>query len=238
MIEELKKELFNIYDVIVFEDENGITQDCVCVIGKNKERDKIVYTVECNNHDISIYDNGSYKVWERNGKGMPYYATNKKIIHLYTLKNDNRYYEIYPTNNYESIDNANPSEAMECLDKLEECAEGMKDLPLSNWIDLAENEAELDLKIMDWVETIKFELFKGKQALLKAQEPKKYVDELKLVEKKLKALEIIKEKECDMRWLKFCIKGNAEVETYNNGLSAYYEKLTEEEFNLLREVLE
>ena len=54
------------------------------------------------------------------------------------------------------------------------------------------------------------------------------------VEKSLKALEIIKEKECDMRWLKFCIKGNAEVETYNNGLSAYYEKLTKEEFDLLK----
>ena len=56
-------------------------------------------------------------------------------------------------------------EALESLDKLEECAYAMKDLPMSNWIDLAENEAELDLKIMNWVETIKFELFKGKQAL-------------------------------------------------------------------------
>lgn len=58
------------------------------------------------------------------------------------------------------------SEVLESLDKLEECAYAMKDLPMSNWIDLAENEAELDLKIMDWVETIKLELFKGKQALL------------------------------------------------------------------------
>ena len=56
-------------------------------------------------------------------------------------------------------------EALNGLDKLEECAYAMKDLPMSNWIDLAENEAELDLKIMDWVETIKLELFKGKQAL-------------------------------------------------------------------------
>ena len=56
-------------------------------------------------------------------------------------------------------------EVLESLDKLEECAYAMKDLPMSNWIDLAENEAELDLKIMNWVETIKFELFKGKQAL-------------------------------------------------------------------------
>ena len=56
-------------------------------------------------------------------------------------------------------------EALESLAKLEECAYAMKDLPKSNWIDLAENEAELDLKIMDWVVTIKFELFKGKRAL-------------------------------------------------------------------------
>ena len=76
------------------------------------------------------------------------------------------------------------------------------------------------------------------EMLPKWKEPKQYVDELKLVEKSLKALEIIKENECDMRWLKYCIKGNAEVETYNNGLPEYYEELTEEEFNLLKEVLE
>lgn len=64
-----------------------------------------------------------------------------------------------------------------------------------------------------------------KQALLKA-------------EKEHKALEIIKEKECDIRWFKYCIKVNSEVETYNNGLPEYYEKLTQEEFNLLKEVLE
>lgn len=56
-------------------------------------------------------------------------------------------------------------EVLEALDKLEECAYAIEFLPMSNWIDLAENEAELDLKIMDWVETIKLELFKGKQAL-------------------------------------------------------------------------
>ena len=56
-------------------------------------------------------------------------------------------------------------EALNSLDKLEECAYAMKDLPMSNWIDLANSEAELDLKIMDWAEEIKFELFKGKQAL-------------------------------------------------------------------------
>ncbi len=112
MTKELKIDLFNIYDVVVFADENGITQDCVCVIGKDKEVDEIVDMIECNNHSISIYGNGNYKVWEKDGKGMPYYATNKKIIHLYTLKNDNRFYEVYPTNDYDDVDNSNTSEAM------------------------------------------------------------------------------------------------------------------------------
>ena len=65
-----------------------------------------------------------------------------------------------------------------------------------------------------------------------------YKEDFKQVRKELKALEIIKEKECDMRWFKYCIKVNSEVETYNNGLPEYYEKLTQEEFNLLKEVLE
>lgn len=118
MSKELKKELFNIYDVIVFEDENGITQDCVCAIGKDRIIDEIVDVIECNNHTISIYENDNYRVWEKEGKIGPYCATNKKIIHLYTLKNDNRYYEIYPTDDY-GANNAKPSEALECLERLE-----------------------------------------------------------------------------------------------------------------------
>ena len=72
------------------------------------------------------------------------------------------------------------SKGLEALDKLEECAYAMKDLPMSNWIDLVENEAELDLKIMNWTEEIKFELFKGKQAL----------DRLEKLENLLKKYEI------------------------------------------------
>lgn len=113
----MTKELFNIYDVIIFEDENGITQDCVCTIGKNKEADEMVDVIECNKHSISIYENGSYKVWEKDGKDTPYYVTTKKIIHLYTLKNDNRYYEIYPTDDY-GVDSVNSSEALKCLELL------------------------------------------------------------------------------------------------------------------------
>ena len=116
MSKELELSLFNIYDVVVFEDENGITQDCVCSIGKDKEVDKIVDIIGCNNNIISIYDNGSYTVWERDGKNLPYYSTNKKIIHLYTLKNDNRLYEVYPTNDYGMIEKVNHSNSLECSD--------------------------------------------------------------------------------------------------------------------------
>jgi hypothetical protein len=97
---KLEKNLFNIYDVVILEDENGITQDCVCSIEEDVVAGEKVDEIILNNHSISIYQGGSYKVWERDGKGKPYYETDKKIIHLYTLLNDNRYYEIYPTNDY------------------------------------------------------------------------------------------------------------------------------------------
>lgn len=104
----------------------------------------------------------------------------------------------------QSIKEANPSEAFECLDKL------AKQIELDEDTDYWE--------IRNAHKTVE-------QSLLKA-------------EKEHKALEIIKEKECDIRWFKYCIKVNSEVETYNNGLPEYYEKLTQEEFNLLKEVLE
>ena len=72
------------------------------------------------------------------------------------------------------------------------------------------------------------------QALLKAQEQKQYVDELKLVENKLKALEIIKEKNVDVHWIKII----NELEAYNEDKNSWEKELTEEEFSLLKEVLE
>ena len=86
------------------------------------------------------------------------------------------------------------SEVFEALDKLEECAYAMKDLPMSNWIDLAENEVELDLKIMNWVETINFELFKGKQALLELKDIKevnlgKAMESLERIDKEYATIE-------------------------------------------------
>ena len=64
------------------------------------------------------------------------------------------------------------------------------------------------------------------------------VQENNCEEKSLMALEIIKEKGCDISWLKYCIKENLIVEAYNSGYHEYDKKLTQEEFNLLKEVLE
>ena len=86
---------------------------------------------------------------------MPYYATNKKIIHLYTLKNDNRFYEIYPTNDYESIDNSSPSEALE---------ETLRDIAY-----------DLENDDNPFLRDRYYGLLDLKQALLKAQEPKHYL---------------------------------------------------------------
>ena len=248
MNRELKKDLFNIYDVIVFEDENGITQDCVCTIGKDKEVDEAVGVVDCNDHSISICENGSYKVWEKDGKDMPYYATNKKIIHLYTLKNDNRYYEIYPTNDYEyyiSLDKAESSEALECLEEMEnynpcQCPECYT---LGEWC-------------REELETIK-------QALIKQQEQKKFFDDMLVFKngcmmscfeysgkqivampleeydefmKQEKALEIIKEKNVNVKLLKLSTNlldyyTRVKIKTGENT------ELTEEEYDLLKEVL-
>ena len=161
-------------------------------------------------------------------------------------------------------------EVLEILDKLEECAYAMKDLPMSNWIDLAENEVELDLKIMNWVETIKFELFKGKQALLelKAIKEVKPSEALKCVgvlkeddcittlvqgkaletirqyilkaqeqEKKLKALEIIKNKRVDTFYLTYCFNCGG-LERYNRHATKHHiGTLKKGEFDLLKGIL-
>lgn len=175
-------------------------------------------------------------------------------------------------------------EVLESLDKLEECAYAMKDLPMSNWIDLAENEAELDLKIMDWVETIKLELFKGKQALQRLEaidntnpsEALKYVngkiadleDDLQhytMVEKdkckeffiredlkqfttikqtllkaqkQEKILSVILKKRIDLEsFYSTFVKDDLDYKYYEKYYGTYgLEKLTKEEFNLLKEV--
>ena len=212
MSKEFKIELFNIYDIVVFEDENGITQDCVCIIGKDKEVDKIVDKVECNNHCISIYENGSYKVWEQDGKNKPYYVTNKKIIHLYTLKNDNRFYEIYPTNDYETaIDNANPSEALNKLEELKECIQDEIAYYYKGYVCCKEevHKYDKDFKIIE-------------QALLKAQEPKQYL--------KWEDLEFKNEGQI----MKVILNGSKyKLGYFTDGITEYVDLLTDENFNLI-----
>lgn len=113
----------------------------------------------------------------------------------------------------EAIDNANPSEAMEELDKLERCADSIRELPMSNWLDLAENETQLELEILKWVSNIK---------------------------KALKVLNVIKEKNVDTYCLKTCISlehYNSEMRLKNQNNTYSYEiwyELTEEEFDLLK----
>jgi len=66
----------------------------------------------------------------------------------------------------EAIDNAKPSEALEKLEMLSDCAEAMKEAPSSNWIEYANSEAELDYKLWRAYEDLK-------QYILKAQEQEK-----------------------------------------------------------------
>lgn len=159
-------------------------------------------------------------------------------------------------------------EALKILDKLEECAYAMKDLPMSNWIDLAENEAELDLKIMNWTEEIKFELFKGQQALQRLEaidnanpsEALKCVGVLKeddcittLVQGKAletirqyilkaqeqeKLLKVILKKRIDLEsFYSTFVKDNLDYKYYEKYYGTYgLEKLTQEEFELLKKV--
>jgi len=74
--------------------------------------------------------------------------------------------------------------------------------------------------------------------LMQEEEAKETKNAFKVVEKSLKALEIIKEKQVDVCELKICI------DEYEDSLYQYNKRtiekfrLTEEEFNLLKEVLE
>lgn len=54
------------------------------------------------------------------------------------------------------------------------------------------------------------------------------------IEKPLKALEIIKEKQVDIHWLKGC----KSLEEYNDCVNPWEEPLTQEEYDLLKEVLD
>lgn len=107
------------------------------------------------------------------------------------------------------IDNAKPTETLECLGNLEKKEEFDVVSQHSSYYYLLSDEA---------LDTIK-------QALITKS-------------KKELVFDIVVKKECDMRWLEYCIRENKTAEEYNNGLPEYYEKLTEEEFKLLKEVLD
>ena len=114
-------------------------------------------------------------------------------------------------NRLESIDNAEPSEALECLEYIK----SQSPICYDNDGKFYEFEKEFD--------TIK-------QALLKAQKDRK-------------ALEIIKEKRVnvDLFWNDFVDNGfgyHYYLEKWYKFQSTDNKKLTEEEFNLLKEVLE
>ena len=134
----------------------------------------------------------------------------------------------------ESIDNANPSEALEAVKQIEFYVGTIIGLKFVKGNDVFSEAKKQDYEIFERkCNTIE-------QALLKAQEPKQYVDELKLVEKSLKALEIIKEKRIDIEsFYSSFIESDYDYNFYEKRYGTYGKYcLTEEEFNLLKEVLE
>ncbi len=135
----------------------------------------------------------------------------------------------------EAIDNANPSEGLECLDNL---AKG-KPLDFDNVSPVLDYHYLLSRKEINTI----------KQALLKAQELEKENGALKLrvrvleedleeqselakhyLDEQEKVLNIIKEKNVSSRWLKYCDT----VDLYNKCV-LLDDKLTQEEFELLKE---
>lgn len=110
---------------------------------------------------------------------------------------------------YEAIKNINPIEALECLKYIENKLHGLR----------VECERIKNHRCDDvFIQEHTFDTIK--RALLKAQ-------------KEHKALEIIKEKyvNVDLLW---CISS---LEEYNSEIMFSYQIITEEEFNLLREIL-
>lgn len=147
-------------------------------------------------------------------------------------------------NNLESVDNANPSEALECLKALQ----GIRDkysMPLTEYVNS-----------FDYIKTIK-------QVLIKQQEQEKFFDDMLVFKngcmmscfgykgkqivampleeydefmKQEKALEIIKEKNVNVKLLKLSTNlldyyTRVKIKTGENT------ELTEEEYDLLKEVL-
>lgn len=132
------------------------------------------------------------------------------------------------------IDNAKPSEALECLEERYDFLIADNDTTYSNSY---ENETEYNRR----KETIYKQYNTIKQALIKAQEQEKEIDRLddqcldvlgdNIRLKKI--LDIIKEKNVDIHWIKKCKTLNE----YNNMLNSLELAITQEEFDNLKEVL-
>ena len=139
----------------------------------------------------------------------------------------------------EAIDNASPSEALNELEMLHDCSTAMQELPSSNWIEYAENEAELDLKLYFGYEHIK-------EALIKAQEMqediihyKGTIDNLRrdnallkdIKNEQEKVLDIAVKKGVDFDLLRTC---NNEHEYNKEVCYSLQFMLTKEEFDLAK----
>lgn len=214
MKKELEAKLFNIYDIVVFGDEDGIAQDCVCSIVKSKSED----VIECNNYRIYIYGKDKYEVWERGSS--TYTISHKKIIHLFTLKNDNRFYQIYPRSDYASLNNTNKE--FEILNKLISF-EGYVKVDMDHLIGGDYDKDKFIKKTYDNLCDCSVDL-NDKTRLRKAL--------IKLNEQE-KALKIIFEKHVDIDFL----ESASTFEEYNKLIqykAPFSLDLTEEEFRLLR----
>ena len=131
-------------------------------------------------------------------------------------------------NRLESIDNADPSEALYELKRI--------DYNITYLLSDCDTIEEVSMCLNSLRDNKSCEVIK--QALLKAQEPKKYVDELKLVEKDRKALDLLmQELDCkdfaDLRKYARC-----GYQTFRNAKGANYDNIIIDEAVIPSEALE
>lgn len=93
---------FNVYDMLVFEDEDGsIYQDCVCSIERNavfaacdeNEEDEYFTDIVCNNFTISLDSLGSIYSIETNSDGIS--VQKYKLKEIWTRVNEDTYKKVW-----------------------------------------------------------------------------------------------------------------------------------------------
>jgi len=102
--------------------------------------------------DCDYYDNG-YEDAQR----FDFVAFNGEALHFETERDEEDFIDFIKENKFnyikqalqrlKVIDNPNSKESLNDLEMLSDCAEAMKEAPSSNWIEYAQTEAELDLKL-------------------------------------------------------------------------------------------